>query len=155
MTSTAPSDLTIVIDSREQRGFGFSSRVAGSVRKALPAGDYSVVGYETALAVERKSMDDFVNTVIHAHGRFARELQALASYRFAWIVVEGSLDELLRGAYTSRAHPASLLGLTATIMTRYGVPVLFAHDRPCARALTEALLCAGVARLVREKESQP
>jgi ERCC4-type nuclease len=152
MTSTPRFKPVIVIDSREQQPYSFSeATVAGSVRKALPAGDYSVEGFETALAVERKTLADFINTVIHAHGRFANELRQLAAYRFAWIVVEASLDDLLRGQYASRAHPSSLLGLTSMIMTAYRIPVLFAHDRPCARTLTEALLCAGAARLAREK----
>jgi len=141
---------SIIIDTREKHPFAFSDRVT-TIRKALPAGDYSVEGFETALAVERKTLDDYISTVVHARGRFARELQALGQYRLAWIVVEAALDDLLRGKYVSRAHPASLLGLTMTIMTTYRVPVLFAHDRPCARALTEALLCAGAIELSREK----
>jgi len=142
---------TIVIDTREQRPYSFAAEVAGSVRQALPAGDYSVAGYETTLAIERKTLDDYISTVIHARGRFARELAALSSYQFAWIVVEGSLDDVLHGRYASRVHPASLMGLTMLVMTEYRIPVLFAHDRPCARALTEALLLAAVKRLAREK----
>jgi DNA excision repair protein ERCC-4 len=143
---TCPSDPVIVIDTREQRPYSFSTRVAGSVRKALPAGDYSVAGRETEIAIERKTMDDYIATIVHARTRFSRELAALRQYRHAWIVVEGSLDDLLRGRYASRAHPNAVLALTTQIMCASGIPVLFAHSRPCARALVEALLlrCAGV-----------
>ncbi|MHB9023448.1 MAG: ERCC4 domain-containing protein [Armatimonadota bacterium] len=150
MTSSPPFKPVVVIDTREQRPYGFTDRVAGSVRRALPAGDYSVEGFETVVAIERKTLDDFVGTVIHARERFSRELAQLGAYRFAWILVEGSLDDLLRGHYQSRAHPTSLLGLTMAIMVEYRIPVLFAHDRPCARTLTEALLVSVAIRLQRE-----
>lgn len=150
---TSPrSNPTIVIDSREQRPYSFAAEVAGSVRKALPAGDYSLEGQEMVVAIERKAMADFISTVIHARDRFLRELAVLRRYRYAWIVVEGSLDDLLRGRYQSRATPQALLGLTMLIMVRYGVPVLFAHDRPCARALVEALLLHCHAALTTGKD---
>ena len=47
MTSP-PFKPVIVIDTREQRPYSFAEEVAGSVRKALPAGDYSVEGWETS-----------------------------------------------------------------------------------------------------------
>lgn len=153
MTSP-PSKLTIVIDSREQRPFSFAAEVAGSVRKALPAGDYSIEGNETVIAVERKTLEDFISTLVHARERFIRELTKLRDYRFAWIIVEGSLDEVLRGRYASRVQPAALLGLTTWVMTEYQIPVLFAHDRPCARALTESLLVSAVKKMTREKGNE-
>lgn len=131
----------IVIDTREQRGYTFSSElIGGVVHAALPAGDYSLQGYETQITIERKSLDDYVQTVIHAKERFARELNLLRSYPRAWIVVEATLDDVLQGRYASRAHPQSVLGLTAALMTKYDIPVLFASDRPSAIALVESLL---------------
>ena len=57
---------------------------AGRVQLCLPgrrgkldAGDYSVDGYENVVAVERKSLADFVHTVIHDFDRFAVELAKL------------------------------------------------------------------------------
>jgi len=140
----------IVIDSREQRPWTFSSeRVGGVVTAALPAGDYSLQGQETQIAVERKSLEDYIGTIIHAHDRFARELAILKTYPRAWIVVEGSLDDILHGRYDSRAHPKSLLALTASVMASYGIPVIFAADRPSACALVEELLLQWSARQER------
>ena len=67
----------ILIDSREQEGFSFDPAVADVERKGLPAGDYSVAGLIDRVAVERKSLDDFVSTVIHGRARFAIELKKL------------------------------------------------------------------------------
>ena len=69
----------IVIDTRENRPYSFTDKVE-TVEKALPAGDYSLQGYETQIAIERKSLDDYVQTVIHAQERFARELSLLRAY---------------------------------------------------------------------------
>lgn len=82
----------------------------------------------------------YISTVVHAQERFGRELALLKTYPRAWIVVEGSLDDVVQGRYDSRVTPQALLAMTASLMTRYGIPVLFAGDRPSARALVEELL---------------
>ena len=61
----------IIIDTREQLPYAFGSRPV--VRQALPAGDYSVVGFELAVAVERKTLEDFVHSVIRDRERFKKE----------------------------------------------------------------------------------
>ncbi len=135
------SKPVIVVDTREKHPYTFgASCLGGVVQAALPAGDYSLQGYETQIAIERKSIDDYVQTIIHAQDRFNRELTMLRAYPRAWIVVEATLDDILQGRYTSRTHPNSVLALTASIMTHYGIPVLFGSDRPNAIALVESLL---------------
>jgi ERCC4-type nuclease len=126
-----------VVDSREQRPYSFTS--AGSVVKALPAGDYSLEGFEEKIAIERKSLSDYISSVVHNRRRFEAELQKLTGYEYAWVVVEGSLVDVLAGNYRSRINPKSLLGITTSLMTDY-IPIVFAGNRPCARVLTEALL---------------
>mgnify|MGYP000847420858 CR=1 FL=1 len=82
-------NFKIVVDSREQAPWAFRCE---TVRKALPAGDCSVEGLETKIAVERKSLTDFVHTVIHDRERFGRELLLLSTYDAACVVVEADLD---------------------------------------------------------------
>ena len=50
--------ITVVVDTREQEPYSFDSDKVSAVRKALPAGDYSLVGLEERVAVERKSLTD-------------------------------------------------------------------------------------------------
>ena len=78
----------------------------------------------------------------------------LKTYPRAWIVVEASLDDILQGRYQSRAYPQSLLALTASLMTTIGIPVLFATDRPSARALVEELLLQWHARQERRAHAR-
>ncbi|HOZ49061.1 MAG TPA: ERCC4 domain-containing protein [Candidatus Hydrogenedentes bacterium] len=121
--------MSIVIDTREQLPYSFKSHTL--VRK-LEAGDYSVAGAEDRIAVERKSMTDFIGTVIRGRKRFHAELRKLAEYEHACVVVEGSLRDLLEGRYPGGAHPNALLGSVLSIVVDFGVPVYFCSDRQCA-----------------------
>jgi ERCC4-type nuclease len=128
----------IVCDSREIEPYSFKG--VATVRRALPAGDYSLEGLEDRVAVERKTLEDFVSTVIRARKRFRRELLRLREYEAACIVVEADLAEVLAGRYHSGAHPSAVLGAVVSIVIDYGVPVFFCSDRQVARLFTECYL---------------
>jgi DNA excision repair protein ERCC-4 len=123
---TAKDDrLKIVIDTREQKGWTFSGSQVDVVRKALPAGDYSVEGLETKVVLERKNLGDFVNTVIHDWIRFRKELIRLSGYDFAAVVVEADAADVYEKRYESEALPASVIGRMNGVMLDHGVGVLF------------------------------
>lgn len=133
-------DFRIVVDTREIEPYGFD---CATVRRALAAGDYSVDGLDATVAVERKSLKDFVSTVIHDFPRFVAELERLRGYEAACVVVEADLDAVLRGreAETLRGVSAqSVLGAALLVTLRYGVPVFWCGSRQAARAFTEAYL---------------
>jgi ERCC4-type nuclease len=130
----------IAIDTREQEPYGFDPSRVETVRRALPAGDYSLAGRETEVAVERKSLEDFVATAIHARERFARELRRLATYDFACVVVEASMEDVLLHRYRSGADPRSVFGATLSIVLDHRVPVFFCGDRQIACRYVEGLL---------------
>jgi len=132
--------VTVVIDTREQEPYSFPPRRFLVERRALPAGDYSLAGLEHVVAVERKTAEDFVHTVIRDRDRFRRELLKLAEYDRACVVVEAGLDDLLSGAYRSGAHPSSVVGAALSIIVDYGIPVYFCSDRQCARRFVEEYL---------------
>lgn len=134
------NDFTIVIDSREQQPYTFP---CPTVQRALAAGDYSINGCESQIAVERKSLADFVRTVIHDSDRFRVGLEKLAGYTLACIVVEADLDDVLRGLKQSDLRmvtPAAVLGSALHIAMRYRVPVYWCGSRQAACAFTEAYL---------------
>lgn len=132
--------FVIIADTREQQPYSFP---CATNRKALAAGDYSVEGLEDRLAVERKSLSDFVHTVIYDHERFGRELLLLSTYDAACVVVEADLDAVLRNQRTDDlrgAKPESVLGAALYIDRQYGVPVFWCGSRQAARAFTEMYL---------------
>ena len=127
----------IVIDSREQRPYDFP----GAIRKALPAGDYSLEGCENKFAIERKSLPDWINTLLRGKRRFGRELEKLKTYDFACIVVESTVEDILAGDYKSELNPKSLLGLTVAIMHGFHpVHVILGGDRPHSFELVKTML---------------
>lgn len=144
--------VTILIDSREQKPYQFSPHIA-SARVALPAGDYSIAGQETRFAIERKSLDDWLHTIIHDRKRFVMELCRLSTYQRAFIVVEANWPDILQGKYARANHiaPSSVRGLTLAIMQSYGVPVLMVGDRPSAREIVECL-CLEFARYAEQRK---
>ncbi|MFQ5647332.1 MAG: ERCC4 domain-containing protein [bacterium] len=148
MSARSKSKPVILIDSREQRPWAFNKRVCTDTA-SLPAGDYSLKGFELQVAVERKSFEDLVNTVVHERERFGRELAKLKVYRYSWIVVEGSIEDIVSGSYRSRITPQSLLGIVTSLMTDF-IPVVFAGDRVHAAITAEALLLRAYKRLQNE-----
>jgi len=134
------SDFRIVIDTREQEPWGFT---CVTLRRALPAGDYSVDGLEDIVAVERKSLADFTRTVVHEFPRFAAELEQLAKLPHACVVVEADLDRVLRGESAGvlrGAAPQSVLGAAVHIQVFFGVPVIWSGSRQAACAFADAFL---------------
>ena len=133
-------DFQIVIDTREQAEYSFACE---TVRRKLDAGDYSVVGLEHRVAVERKSLADFVHTVIHDAARFAAELQKLAGIDAASVVVEANLDDVLRGRHGDvlrSVDPQAVLGAALHIALHWRVPVYWCGSRQAACAFTDAFL---------------
>ena len=146
MSRSSQGLATIIIDTREQEPYSFDSRQAAAVRRALPAGDYSVEGLEERVAVERKTLDDFVSTVIHSRARFRKELRKLAGYPAACVVVEAGVLDVLVHRYRGDAHPNAVLGNALSVILDYRVPVFFCGNRPAACQFVQAYLLAAFAR---------
>ncbi len=132
--------ITVVVDTREQEPYAFDPQCVAVIRQALPAGDYSIEGREDSVAVERKTLEDFVSTVIRSRKRFKKELQRLAGYEAACIVVEANLSDILGGRYRSGAHPNAVLGTVLSIVVDFDIPVFFCSDRQAACRFMEGYL---------------
>jgi len=134
-----PPKPVIVCDTREQSPWSFSDAVE-TVVGTLHTGDYSLLGFEGSVCVERKSLNDWVQTIIHERERFERELARMATFDFRCVIVEGSYADVRDHLYTSQAHPSSVFGLSVCLMVDYGVPVLYCHDRAIASRVAERIL---------------
>lgn len=97
--------VPVVIDTREQTGYQFAGLscdqadgggplTVPTVVATLASGDYSLLGYQTRVACERKSLSDLYGTLGQGRERFERELERLKDYDFAAVVVEASLLEI-------------------------------------------------------------
>ncbi len=132
--------MKIVIDSREQYPFPFSDYDAEIVPGTLQAGDYSVLGLEPLVAVERKSLPDLVQCLGRERDRFERELERLRGYESAAVVVESPIEALVRGDYRSALNPTAAYESVVAFMGRYRLPFYFAQDRRGAERFTFSFL---------------
>jgi ERCC4-type nuclease len=131
----------IIIDTREQTPWTFDG-IAGiaTERRKLESGDYSVAGLETRVAIERKSLDDWIGTVLHHRRRFYRELDRLRSYDFRAVVIEASVRDFHAKRVTDRVAANSLLGFVAEVTVAQSVPVYLAGTRAEAQLMAGTLL---------------
>ncbi|HET9623257.1 MAG TPA: ERCC4 domain-containing protein [Kofleriaceae bacterium] len=146
--SERPRRPVVVVDTREQQPYMFDPARVDVVRRALVAGDYALEGYENMLVIERKSLDDYVASVILTRDRFLRELKILAGYNLPLILVEASFEDVDAHRYRAGVHPNAVLGATVAIMVDYQVGVVFCGDRQQACQFAEDLLVRAHRKLV-------
>ncbi len=146
-----PPVMTVLADTREQSIPPMPDGVLVE-RATLHEGDYTLPGLLGIAVVERKSAQDFVQSITRGRERFDREIERLKAYRFKAIVVEDDLSWCFR--YTL-AHPHSIIGTIASFTARHDTPVLFAANRTCAGRLICGLLRRWAERIESEKAVAP
>jgi len=150
--------FTIIIDSAEQLPFPFAGlhtdadhdnelwdvrTVRGCLGRFPDSwGDYSIIGYERRVAVERKSISDLQSTILgfgDGHrARFESELMNLSSLDGnGLVVVEGTYVDVLTKApeYGKKSKSANAKTLSRSIlayMADYNVAWQFSGDRQVA-----------------------
>ena len=131
--------LEIVVDTREQYGYRFSSQQATTVKKALPCGDYGIeIAGQLVAAVERKSLADLVSSMINGRLRYA--LGELAALGRAAVVVEDRYSSVFK---LERVRPAVIADGLAELAVRWpAVPIVFAETRQLAEEWTYRYLAA-------------
>lgn len=132
--------LRVVIDTREQCPFPFEGYDVQVVQGALQAGDYSLAGLESLVAVERKSLPDLVACLGRERDRFERELDRLRGFESAAVVVESPMETLARGEYRSALNPKAAYESVVAFMCRYRLTFYFAQDRRGAEHFTYSFL---------------
>jgi hypothetical protein len=88
----------VIKDSREQKGQGWffheSSTCEGTIKDGLKTGDYSIEGLEFEFSIERKGTSgEFSHNIIEA--RFERELARLNKYKWAFVILEFTYQDIL------------------------------------------------------------
>jgi DNA excision repair protein ERCC-4 len=131
-----PSELVVAIDTREHKPYRFPR----SEVKTLPTGDYSIVGLEDRIAIERKTKEDAYSSLGQRRARFEGELQRLSRFDYAAIVIESSLPEFLQAPAFSHMNPKAAASSLIAWSVKYRVCVFFAGDRRHGNALTRQLL---------------
>lgn len=127
--------FTVLVDTREQAPYTFDAMpLSGRDRgkrlvvpvefRGLKSGDYSAVGLEHELAIERKSLADLYSTLGQGRARFEAEFLRLSELRFAAVVIEADVRDIWRPAennpnWHSRLDPRSVEGTIVAWSIRY------------------------------------
>lgn len=145
----------IIVDTREQVPWGFDHP---TILQKLDVGDYSVMGMERHVCVERKRFGEFYNCLTNDRDRFEREILKAGEFLFRLhIVVEASLWQVITGTFDdcdwpSQATPASIRGTIIAWEGRYDwVRFWFPGDRNSAILWGEHLLKKSWSDLVEKK----
>ena len=145
-----PEMITAVVDTREQIPLDLAP--LQTTVGTLTTGDYSVVGLEHVVSIERKSLPDFLGCVGTERERFDREVMRLLAFDVKALVIEATWQDLERGEWRSRITPqaaiGSLLGWIAT-----GLPILMAGDHARAGRYVSRLLFTAARRRWRESRT--
>lgn len=137
----ATGGLTIAVDTREKYGWRFATRQVTIEHRALPSGDYAAVANNEVIAtVERKTLGDLATSL--SNGSLGFQMQRLAEWPRAAVVVEGEYPDLFRTQPGRGTWLADVLGRLAT---RYPeVPVIFASNRRFAEEWTYRFFGAAI-----------
>lgn len=123
------SDCTYLIDTREKTPLDIASLGAQIATATLTTGDYSIRGLEISDAVvERKSLQDLLQSITHDRERFERELQRMRAYDSKCVVVEATWAEISKGDWRNQINPSVVHGSCQRYMG-WGIPFFFAQDR--------------------------
>jgi ERCC4-type nuclease len=95
---TAPSFL-VIKDTREQEGYHFSAfnTCSGMIEQKLDTGDYSIVGMEDKICVERKGcVEELAINLGQKKHAFLDEIKRMKDFKHKYLVLEFSLEDLLK-----------------------------------------------------------
>lgn len=131
MAATKQAPFTIAIDQQEKRPLAFAGFDTRTVH--LKTGDYSLIGCEDRVCVERKSYSDAWQSMSTGRARFERCVKRMAAMDRAAIVVECTLEELaVQHPRIERTNIASVVGGLVSWACQYSIPVFFAGSRELA-----------------------
>ena len=138
--------MEIVVDTREQAPWTFEGFRVKTTRAKLDAGDYSIAGLERRVSIERKSLDDWIGTVLRERKRFYRELDALRGYEWRAVIIESSVRQILERRYVSQVSPSVVLGFISEVAVSQSVPVYLGGTRAEAQVLALGFLRSAAKR---------
>jgi hypothetical protein len=139
--------LDIIVDTRERYAWKFSTQQATTVRRALPVGDYAVeIDGQVVAAVERKSIEDLVSTVVG--GKLWTLLAAMADVPHAALVVDDRYSSLFK---LTHVRPTTIAEQIAEAAVRYPtVSIVFAETRQLAQEWTYRFFGAAIEHRANE-----
>lgn len=143
--------IGVVIDTREKRPWSFPEHLVTSRIGTLKTGDYALED-DDSFAIERKSLDDFLQTVSSGWERFLREIGRMEGQNFKAkiVIVEGdyesfcfkssSFNEIEPPAHNHPRLSPQFVNKRMAELTMMNVSVIFAGCPEYAASLAYSIL---------------
>lgn len=143
LTYDIPDGFVLVQDTREQLPL-FSRPPKGLTitTNTLPIGDYSIQGFESSIAIERKQLSDLISFIGKERARTIDKLNRMRELDFAALVIEAeeiellhTLDQTLRedlGLYSAeqvQIKSSHIRGFLISCNIRYGIHTYLTRNR--------------------------
>ena len=134
----------VIVDTRERTGWDFSDYelVTGSVNTKLDTGDYSIVGLEDRICIERKkSVQELAQNV--TQDRFKREMERMAEFPHKFLLLEFDMYDVANYPVGSelpkrlwdklKIKGPYIFSFLDNIQLDYGINVVFCGSRQYAQ----------------------
>lgn len=143
-----PNGFIAIVDTREKLPYELKIKETALPFQVgtLKVADYSILGFEDHVGIERKSLLDLLGCIGKHRARFERELVQLERKLYRALVVESSWAEVEQGHFRSHLHPNAIVGSLLSWVSR-GIPVLMLDNRERASEYTSRLLLHAYKRL--------
>ena len=142
-TKTATVPFTVKIDTREQLPYLFQhiKPIVPTEFGTLQSGDYSIVGMENRIAIERKSVNDFYGSITRGRRHLEAEFQRMEQMNFSAIIVEGQLKSIFDPIlYGRKVTPQAIRATIAAWSIKYKTRWFFVPSRAMGEQMTFELL---------------
>lgn len=103
-------DYYVVKDTREQQGYTFSpfGSCVGMVEDKLDTGDYTILGLEDKVCIERKaSPEELALNLGKDKARFMAEIERMSSFPHKFLILEFTIEELMNFPNMTKRIPDS------------------------------------------------
>jgi DNA excision repair protein ERCC-4 len=140
-------DLVAIIDTREQCPWDLSPMrtEAGT----LSVGDYSLAGMERIIAIERKSLADFVSCCGSERERFQRELDRLRGWPVGLVIIEANYGDIEAGQWRSKLTAGQVLASLSAWVAQ-GHRIILARDAEAAAKFARGVMFYAARYRLRE-----
>jgi len=141
---TKKQDFVIIIDSREQRPYTFRSigpDFPQTKTSGLKTGDYSLIGFENEICIERKTLADLFGSMGSGRKRFEKEIMRMSKMSYAGLVLESPLTNIfINPPPRSKMNPRAVFRSLISWSIKYNIAVWPAWNREAGEKITYLLL---------------
>ena len=139
MAKTYTPSLNVIIDTKEKTPWALEDpKVMSREYTSLKTGDYTLVGAEEYLCIERKSsVTEIAGNITTA--RFKRELERIQKIPYSYLIFEFSAQDIFNYPASANLSPAILAKIRMNgvylmrclnrMQVRYGFNIIYAGNR--------------------------